>query len=503
MSGVVFKQRYKSVNIKSTPTLNRKHLNYIATRKGAIHNPGCAFGLWGRLPGMTVSENINSLATAKKVVTAASRTHTLYRAILSVDGEAAKQHGLYERGAWQALVDKKVGVLAEQMGIERKDFCWAASMHYVKGHPHVHIMYWDDSGKVRQEFVPNERFELIAEKVRAAFGYEIFREDIQQRREEKRGIVSETRLELQGLCREANLAEALNLNNVSFARLDALQKSFVALAADLPKNGSLKYAYLPQWYKEKLHSFTDEIMKITDFQRDAAKYLKLTDEISQLYGNGAEKQQYNREKAQEELYKGMGNTLLDALKGYKRELELSVPSARGDLVAIVRNLVPPLLGGQPTYPELLKLMPKERTPMQELLADEPFKAKLFGLTRELCSDLRVRALADGYVKASAESPELKELGKKEFERSVYKELHRVVQGVVSEKLQEDSGYNAQMAQDTVLSLLLNLIRLSSQRTGQAQSQRDLLRMRTRELSETAKRDRHKQQEQAGNWSMGQ
>ena len=64
MKGVVFKQRYKSVNIKSTPTLNRKHLNYIATRKGAIHNPGCAFGLWGRLPGMAASENINSLATA-------------------------------------------------------------------------------------------------------------------------------------------------------------------------------------------------------------------------------------------------------------------------------------------------------------------------------------------------------------------------------------------------------------------------------------------------------
>ncbi|MEA4955357.1 MAG: relaxase MobL, partial [Pseudoflavonifractor sp.] len=321
MKGVVFKQRYKPVNVKSTPTLNRKHLIYIATRKGAIHNPGCAFGLWGRLPSMTESENIDNLGRAKKVITEASKGHTIYRAILSVDEDTAKEHGLYERGTWQTLVDRKISVLAQQMGMERKDFCWAASMHYVKGHPHVHIMYWDNSAKVRQEFVPAERFEIIAEKVRAEFGYEIYREEIQELQKEKRGIVSEARLELQSLCKEANLAEALNLDHVSNAKLDELKKSFLALASGLPRTGSLKYAYLPGPYKEKLDAFLDEIMKITDFHRLESKCLKLTDEISTLYGNGAEKQAYNREKARELLTKGMGNTVLTFLKKLKQELE--------------------------------------------------------------------------------------------------------------------------------------------------------------------------------------
>lgn len=165
--GIVFKQRYKSVNLKSTPTLNRKHLVYIATRKGAIHNQGCGFGLWGRLPNGKDSENINSLKLAKQVVTDASKTHTIYRAILSVDDQTAKQYGLYKRQTWQSLVDRNISVLAQQMNMERADFCWMASMHYTKGHPHVHIMYWDNSNKVRQEFIPNERFEIIAEKVRS------------------------------------------------------------------------------------------------------------------------------------------------------------------------------------------------------------------------------------------------------------------------------------------------------------------------------------------------
>lgn len=292
MKGVVFKQRYKPVNVKSTPTLNRKHLVYIATRKGAIHNPGCAFGLWGRLPGMLDSENINSLTTAKRIITEASKSHTIYRAILSVDNDTAKEHGLYERGMWQTLVNRKISVIAEQMGIERMDFRWVASMHYVKGHPHVHIMYWDNSAKVRQEFVSKERFEIIAEKVRAAFGYEIYREEIQVLQQEKRGTVSQARLELQSLCKEANLAEALNLDHVSNAKLDELQKSFLALASDLPRKGALKYAYLPGPYKEKLDAFLDEIMKITDFHRLENKYLKLTDDISALYGNGTEKKAY-------------------------------------------------------------------------------------------------------------------------------------------------------------------------------------------------------------------
>jgi hypothetical protein len=73
--------------------------------------------------------------------------------------------------------------------------------------------------------------------------------------------------------------------------------------------------------------------------------------------------------------------------------------------------------------------------------------------------------------------------------------------VVLEQLQEDSGYREQMARDAVLSLLLRLFRSNSRGAGQAQSRRDLLKLRSRELSKTAQRDRKKQQEQAGNWGQ--
>jgi hypothetical protein len=500
VKGVVFKQRYKPANIKSTPTLNRKHLVYIATRKGAIHNEGCSFGLWGRLPGMMESENINSLAAAKKIMTEVSRNHTVYRAVISVDGDTAKEHGLYERGAWQGLVNRKISVLAEQMNIARKDFRWVASMHYVKGHPHVHVMYWDNSAKVRQEFVPQERFEIIAEKVRAAFGYEIYREEILGFQKEKREIVSEARLELQSLCKEANLAEALNLDHVSNAKLDELQKSFLELASGLPRNGTLKYAYLPVPYKKKLDAFLDEIMKITDFRRLENKYLKLTDEISGLYGNGGEKQAYNRKKAREVLYKGMGNTVLTFLKEFRRELERAAPAEEDELLALVKKTTLPLLTELPSYGELVRALPRERTPMGVILSSPDVREKLSRVDGDIMEDIRVKAMADGYIKAACKKENLHGKERAEFAKAALRDIHKAVRDVVLEQLQEDSGYREQMARDAVLSLLLRLFRSNSRGAGQAQSRLDLLRLRSRELSETARRDRKKQREQAGNWT---
>lgn len=55
----VYKQSYKARNLPSTPVLNQKHLIYIATRPGVMCNPECGFGLWGKLPSMASSQNLN------------------------------------------------------------------------------------------------------------------------------------------------------------------------------------------------------------------------------------------------------------------------------------------------------------------------------------------------------------------------------------------------------------------------------------------------------------
>lgn len=212
----VFKQSYKPRNLASTRALNQKHLIYIATRPGVMCNPECGFGLWGKLPDMKASQNIDDLKLARKEIGMASEGHTLYRAILSVDQDTAKKYDLYDRATWQSLINTRLCVLQREMHIKPQNFQWVASMHYKKRHPHVHIIYWDAGKEPQKEFISKERFEKISEHVRTAFSGAVYcSAEINSIHQQQDEAVKSTRLQLAALFKSANVADALNLDRIS------------------------------------------------------------------------------------------------------------------------------------------------------------------------------------------------------------------------------------------------------------------------------------------------
>lgn len=123
--GIVFKQRYKSMNLKSsTKVLNKKHLIYIATRKGAIYNYGCNYGLFGRIGEMEEAGDIEYFDTAQKIIFNVSERATVYRAVLTLNHEQALAKGYYARQRWEELLTQKINILAKEMGIAEEDFRW-------------------------------------------------------------------------------------------------------------------------------------------------------------------------------------------------------------------------------------------------------------------------------------------------------------------------------------------------------------------------------------------
>ncbi|MPN59439.1 hypothetical protein SDC9_207160 [bioreactor metagenome] len=139
--------------------------------------------------------------------------------------------------------------------------------------------------------------------------------------------------------------------------------------------------------------------------------------------------------------------------------------------------------------------------MGVILSSPDVRGKLSQVDQDICGDLRVRAMVDGFIKGTCKRENLKGADRAECGKAAVRDLHKAVRDVVLEQLQENSGYQEQMARDAVLSLLLHMFRSNSQSAGQAQSKRDLLKLRSRDLSETARRDRRKQQEQAGDWML--
>lgn len=434
----VFKQSYKSRNRPSTRILNQKHLVYISTRPGVMRNPECGFGLWGKLPGMKASKNIDDLRKAYRVVGKASEGHTLYRAILSVDKNTAKDYDLYDRETWQKLINTRISVIQREMHIKPEDFRWVASMHYKKRHPHVHILYWDNGKEPRQEFISKEHFEQISERVRTTFSRALyFEKELKAVQAEQDETSKAVRLQLSALLKSANLPDALDLDHVKAEELDELGKGLVDLARTLPSTGRLKYGLLKPEYRQKLDEWLGQVMKITDFSKLEQKYLKLSTDVTRLYGNDEAKAEQFLKQAHERLFTELGNKTLSYLKEVALELQSREPpnDIQGLSMATWR-IAGQLLRTDPDFAELLKSLPKWRTPDSAILKEETIKKQVDGLTRSLAGDLRVRSKATGYVMAAkvTNQPSVKEM-RKEANSALY----RVARAVVMEAIGQNMG----------------------------------------------------------------
>lgn len=490
---VVFSQWYKPRNDPSTKILNQKHLIYIATRPGAIPNHDCGFGLWGKVEGMSTIENINDLGFARHLIGTASERHTIYRAILSVNHETAQEFGLYHRSEWERVLRTRISVIQKEMHIKNEDFQWMAAMHHEKGHPHVHIVYWDSGAEPKNEFISEERFKELSENVRHSMSAAIVNSaEINAVHTQISETTQQARKQLSAMLQSANLADALNLHHVKPAQQDEIGKRLMELAAELPARGSLKYQYLPPEYKEKLDACLTQILQISDFKKLSKEYEKLNEDITRLYGNSPKLADEYKEAARRKFVKQLGNETLKYLKSVAEELQGQAPPQDvQELMYATGYTVRALLKETPEYAQLLNLLPRHRTPLQTLLEDEEIKRSMNTLTKRLSEDLRVRSKAEGLLKfGDTEGANRKD---------IYKTLFSAVRATVWDELKYDKGYDAQELRQTAMMGLLQIFRGTSQVKNQMQSQRNLLREKYRNLSETAKRDLRKQREQEGNW----
>lgn len=493
MEGVVFKQSYKSANLNNTPMLNRKHLNYIAIRPGAIHNPGCGFGLFGKLVSYAQPGNIDSLTTAKKIITDVSKRKTIYRAILSLDHAAALKHGYYDRDKWENLIHENMKTIAKEMHIRPSDLRYAASFHCEKGHPHVHVMYWDNSRRIQNECIPRERFEHIAQNVRTAFSRAVFHDELTHLRNEKRADMENTQLELRALCRECNAYDVLNLRRMKKTQINDIGAQLLRLAANLPKTGRLIYGFMPLWYKQQLNDCIDAIFALPTFHKIRNKLQALDAQIYQFSGYGQKSGQWHTEKDEQNFYKTMGNELLRYMKEHQAEwqnIALSTTAETGGLTTALRGILATDATLQADYQAVRNSMPAQRTPFK-CMPDE-FKPSFETLMRNLLNHpdiaIRISALA-------------REQQKQQPDEKLSSLRWKLLENILSQTLYEDAGYMQQEQSDMTLDFLSSFFRLASQESNHQQAALQQQHTAFQDLSQTAKKDLQQRLSQQSNWDL--
>ena len=310
-------------------------MRYIATRPRVAKNEGMSHGLFGKLaPGvLTEFEDWRDIA---RLVYQNSKQHiTMYRSVVSFDEETAAELMLNKQKDWQNYIENHILTIAEKNGIKREHLQWACALHREKNHPHVHVVFWDTSSRVKNPFthpsIPNAiRKQMIkdafAEKIRA------FGEQKNIAAADLRKISDELTEDFERHIRRLDSADYRRVRKAydeekeldgtfDFAdsTVNAVADRVFKIKSKLPPKGRISYQLLPPDVKAEVDSLVGYILKenpaIAKLRDD---YVESKMQMARLYGGSKKYLNGQKDKFTAEADKIIANRILGMVKTLNR-----------------------------------------------------------------------------------------------------------------------------------------------------------------------------------------
>jgi hypothetical protein len=293
---------------------DEKYISYIAKREGS-------HGLFG--PDL---DKIPDLEEIKKGLL--QHEGIVWRAILSLREDDAVRIGYESRESWERLLRSQMNTAAEKMGIERSNLCWVAAFHEAKGHPHVHVMFWEKSpqrsvGKLGRE-------EL--REIKRVFAGEVFREERLRQMQEKAVIRDYVREHALGsisrakeIVREFRKAQKEAEQDIkAWAGTDRtslsplldenrekeLAEKLHSLSLMMPGKGRAALKFMPEDVKQEARSIADWILKQPHFRQQIEKYEEAAEQLARTYVKDPAKLKEAREKAYSDIRDRVANIVI-------------------------------------------------------------------------------------------------------------------------------------------------------------------------------------------------
>lgn len=336
-SKVISKIRCYSPNFKNTGVRNYNYLHYIATREGVdlkplkeelaadnetymryIHERPRSHGLFGNI-------DTDDLTSVLKVMKTVSKKQCVYRGILSLSEEDAKELGFMNKDAWNNYLLLALPDISEILGIPASELQWVAAFHNEKGHPHVHYMLWTSNPThVQSPFisVPQQH------QCRELFSGRFFAEErsilnIQKTKQRNQVIESgkqDTQTELQRLVDDiCTQNEYRVLRKINRTLLNESSKKLLDLVEHLPVKGSIKYAYMPPDVKGKVDHLVKAIINKPEIKQEYDAFLNYHKQIAETYSPTRKELQIAILKAKEDIDQRLANVVLKAAQELRKE----------------------------------------------------------------------------------------------------------------------------------------------------------------------------------------
>lgn len=248
---------------------NPEYLNYISYRKGVEKNDEMNHGLFDA----TGSANLEQI---EKELADHEGKGNVWRDILSLRREDAAELGYDHQSSWRSLLQAKMPIMAEKMGIPLNDFRWCAAFHNEGHHPHVHIMFWDQTGK--NGFLKKDGLEAF----KSACANEIFSNEMYLAKELKtifrEDIQTEFKEHIDNVIKKANqgLSDNEVLKNTILEKIEALSQM-------LPEHGRMQYGYMPKEIKVATDEIVGDILTSDNVKPLLKEYLIQDTKLCEFY----------------------------------------------------------------------------------------------------------------------------------------------------------------------------------------------------------------------------
>lgn len=310
-------------------------MRYIATRPRVSKNDGMNHGLFGKLsPGpITDFEDWRDVA---RLVYANSKKHiTMYRSVISFDEETAAELNLTDQKAWQRYIENHMMTIAEKNNIRREHLQWACALHKEKHHPHIHVVFWDTSSRVKNPFTPP----AIPNAIRKQLIKDTFAERIRAYGEEKNKSAAELRSISNELVDEFEQhlrrlgKDQYKRHRADYDEENELSGSFdfdddvlnetadrvFRLKSALPPTGRIAYQLLTPEMKAKVDGLVEYLLENVPVLREQKeRYIDSKMKMALLYGGSDEYLDSLRKRFSEEADKIIANRLLGMVKTLNR-----------------------------------------------------------------------------------------------------------------------------------------------------------------------------------------
>lgn len=334
MNNVVFLFESFNPNKRTTFFKHKNYTNYLAYSEYAIRNQNTTHGLFGKINEFPNIQEMDDIEQVNKHITELARNKVpIYRVTLSLKEYDAIRLGYDKQEKWKELFESKLVSFAEKMNIKYEDLQYTGAVHLESGHPHLQVMLWSKQRDRMNYYINYGK----VNKMRNEFTNAIFREDLIQLYEEKdiakKGIIKENVFlqKLKEVDANPKFIKEIMQYEKDFANKKIMKKTFkdkelqklvdelLVLKQQLKTtNGSIKYQYLKKYPDiiKQVDGISKTIIDMSlETKIEIEKYILAKQQIVSFKYQNQEKiakaQEVEKQKAEEEILKLIGNQILN------------------------------------------------------------------------------------------------------------------------------------------------------------------------------------------------